>query len=318
VTTGKPTVWSLEQAHYLLTQMRQTTLNGLSIVAPKLDPNAVLGQRYDILKTMLGISGGYDDTTVKSEKESSSSQIKKELISARIMDGTNTGFSTDLILSTEIYKANTWDVQVIRQDRQGLTQVSKVIPNPFLPHINNFEILFYTPKSETQKGSMRILFEGTLLNFVEGNPDIQGGVFKNKEVFEKKYILDVESPSEFLIVSFKFPNGPDIQRIIRPDAPTITKILNSDGPPAGKFPVAIQGMNLRGTNAVFFGTEAVEIITVDDKVIHVLAPAHEEGEVFVKIETQVKLNGNKLTNIQDFEKPDKIKFTYKTPKEKKS
>jgi IPT/TIG domain-containing protein len=60
VNVGKPTIWSLAQAHYLLANMRQAnqTLQ-VPLNQTALDPNAANGARMDILRTFLGAEAQY-------------------------------------------------------------------------------------------------------------------------------------------------------------------------------------------------------------------------------------------------------------------
>lgn len=58
---GQPNVWSLAQAHYLLSHMRHEN-RGLHATVPsgdQLNPNSINGARLDILRTFLGISGEF-------------------------------------------------------------------------------------------------------------------------------------------------------------------------------------------------------------------------------------------------------------------
>ena len=62
ITIGHPNIWSLEQAHYLLSRMRAQNLQ-LSNKAPDsddLDPNAANGIRIQTLKMLLDISAALD------------------------------------------------------------------------------------------------------------------------------------------------------------------------------------------------------------------------------------------------------------------
>jgi hypothetical protein len=58
---GQPNVWSLAQAHYLLSNMRHEN-RGLHATTPtgdQLNPNSINGTRLDILRTFLGISAEF-------------------------------------------------------------------------------------------------------------------------------------------------------------------------------------------------------------------------------------------------------------------
>ena len=62
ITIGQPNIWSLEQAHYLLSRMRAENLQ-LSNRRPTqddLDPNAANGIRIQTLKMLLDISAALD------------------------------------------------------------------------------------------------------------------------------------------------------------------------------------------------------------------------------------------------------------------
>ncbi len=62
VTVGEPSVWSLEQAHYLLERLRNR--NGRLESAPftHLDPNAVNSMRFDAVRRLFGATVEYDQT----------------------------------------------------------------------------------------------------------------------------------------------------------------------------------------------------------------------------------------------------------------
>ena len=56
---GRPNIWSLGQAHYLLANLRNAN-RGLSVTTPMLDPNSVNGARMNVLRTLLGIETQVD------------------------------------------------------------------------------------------------------------------------------------------------------------------------------------------------------------------------------------------------------------------
>lgn len=62
VTVGEPSVWSLEQAHYLLERLRNK--NGRIESAPftRTDPNAVNSTRLDAMRRIFGLSAEFDQT----------------------------------------------------------------------------------------------------------------------------------------------------------------------------------------------------------------------------------------------------------------
>jgi hypothetical protein len=50
---GRPNIWSLGQAHYLLANLRNTNRD-LSITSPTLNPNSINGARLNVLRTLIG------------------------------------------------------------------------------------------------------------------------------------------------------------------------------------------------------------------------------------------------------------------------
>jgi hypothetical protein len=59
VTIGRPNMWSLAQAHYLLANVRNTN-RALAVATPgPLNPNSINGARMEILRTMLGIEAQF-------------------------------------------------------------------------------------------------------------------------------------------------------------------------------------------------------------------------------------------------------------------
>jgi hypothetical protein len=60
VRLGEPSIWSLEQAHYLLESARKRNFALRDVPPDKLDPNAVNGARFDFLRTMLSVQGEFD------------------------------------------------------------------------------------------------------------------------------------------------------------------------------------------------------------------------------------------------------------------
>lgn len=50
---GRPNIWSLGQAHYLLANLRNTN-RGLAVPTPSLDPNSINGARMEVLRTLTG------------------------------------------------------------------------------------------------------------------------------------------------------------------------------------------------------------------------------------------------------------------------
>ena len=60
ITFGQPNIWSLEQAHYLLSRMHRQNLDLQTAPLGTLDPNATNAQRIDILKTLLQAGVKFD------------------------------------------------------------------------------------------------------------------------------------------------------------------------------------------------------------------------------------------------------------------
>ena len=59
ITVGRPTIWSIEQAHYLLTRMRLKN-QGLEGAAPTLNANSINGTMLDLLQSSLTVGGSLD------------------------------------------------------------------------------------------------------------------------------------------------------------------------------------------------------------------------------------------------------------------
>ena len=60
ITFGQPNIWSLEQAHYLLSRMHRQNLDLQTARLGDLDPNATNASRIDILKTLLSAGVSFD------------------------------------------------------------------------------------------------------------------------------------------------------------------------------------------------------------------------------------------------------------------
>ena len=62
ISIGRPSIWTLAQAHYLLAQMHKDD-RGLKLkTLTDLDPNATNRQRIEVLQTLLGVTGEFDQT----------------------------------------------------------------------------------------------------------------------------------------------------------------------------------------------------------------------------------------------------------------
>src|SRR5829696_5774234 len=62
VEVGQPNIWSLGQAHYLLSNMRERSRElGVKVPVPKeLDPSSANGTRINLLRTLLGAEVSVD------------------------------------------------------------------------------------------------------------------------------------------------------------------------------------------------------------------------------------------------------------------
>jgi hypothetical protein len=52
ITVGKPSIWTLAQAHYLLAQMHKTDRSWQVASLGTLDPNSINRQRIEVLQTL--------------------------------------------------------------------------------------------------------------------------------------------------------------------------------------------------------------------------------------------------------------------------
>lgn len=53
INADQPNVWTLEQAHYLLAQMHRRNLDLRAKSLEELDPNAIAGLRFDVMRTLV-------------------------------------------------------------------------------------------------------------------------------------------------------------------------------------------------------------------------------------------------------------------------
>jgi len=63
VSIGKPSIWTLAQAHYLLAQLHNTNSQLQVAELAPLDPNSINRNRIEVLRTMMGITGEYNQLT---------------------------------------------------------------------------------------------------------------------------------------------------------------------------------------------------------------------------------------------------------------
>jgi IPT/TIG domain len=73
----------------------------------------------------------------------------------------------------------------------------------------------------------------------------------------------------------------------KPPKPVVTKISPNSGPTLGGTVVTIKGKNLKTAKAVLFGSvKGTQLKVRSDRRIEVVAPAHAEGVVDVKVQTR--------------------------------
>lgn len=60
ITIGRPSIWTLAQAHYLLAKMHKEDRAWKLVTLGDLDPNAINRQRVEVLQTLLGITADFD------------------------------------------------------------------------------------------------------------------------------------------------------------------------------------------------------------------------------------------------------------------
>lgn len=88
INADQPNVWTLEQAHYLLAQMHRRNLDLRAKKLEALDPNAINGLRFDVLRMLVeaGVSyseaSGFTNKLVKENKELSAKR-RPELVIER-------------------------------------------------------------------------------------------------------------------------------------------------------------------------------------------------------------------------------------------
>jgi hypothetical protein len=61
INADQPNVWTLEQAHYLLAQMHRRNLDLRTKSLEALDPNAIAGLRFDVMRTLVELGVAFDD-----------------------------------------------------------------------------------------------------------------------------------------------------------------------------------------------------------------------------------------------------------------
>lgn len=81
ISLGEPSIWSLEQAHYLLESARRRNFSLRGVAPDKLDPNSINGARFDFLQTMLSVQGQYEQ---KIGVDNANARAKEPAINAKI------------------------------------------------------------------------------------------------------------------------------------------------------------------------------------------------------------------------------------------
>jgi hypothetical protein len=102
ITFGQPNIWSLEQAHYLLSRMHRQNLDLQTAPLGSLDPNATNAQRIDILKTLLqaGVSFdqavGLNNELLRRDKEFNSGRRQQLLNNRSALQTESTQLARDI------------------------------------------------------------------------------------------------------------------------------------------------------------------------------------------------------------------------------
>ena len=102
ITFGQPNIWSLEQAHYLLSRMHRQNLDLQTAALGSLDPNETNAQRIDILKTLLqaGVSFdqavGLNNELLRRDKEFNSDRRQQLLNNRSALQAESTQLARDI------------------------------------------------------------------------------------------------------------------------------------------------------------------------------------------------------------------------------
>jgi len=100
IQIGRPSIWTLAQAHYLLAQMHK---DDRAISIPRLttlNPNAINRQRIEVLQTLLGITGEFDQTA----------RVKNEMLQQRV----DTNVARTQTVQAELDRRNNDLIQIDR------------------------------------------------------------------------------------------------------------------------------------------------------------------------------------------------------------
>jgi len=68
INADQPNVWTLEQAHYLLAQMHRRDLDLKTRALEDLDPNAINGLRFEVLRTLMELGASFNQANAVTNK----------------------------------------------------------------------------------------------------------------------------------------------------------------------------------------------------------------------------------------------------------
>jgi hypothetical protein len=68
INADQPNVWTLEQAHYLLAQMHRRDLDLKTKALEDLDPNAINGLRFEVLRTLMELGASFNQANAVTNK----------------------------------------------------------------------------------------------------------------------------------------------------------------------------------------------------------------------------------------------------------
>lgn len=106
ISFGQPNIWSLEQAHYLLAQMRERSLRIKADPLKDLDPNSAEASRINLVRQLFGLNGEFKQTPTLPNAASSPSPTPTPLPSSPAFPGavTEPNQLSNTILSTLLTK----------------------------------------------------------------------------------------------------------------------------------------------------------------------------------------------------------------------
>jgi hypothetical protein len=102
----------------------------------------------------------------------------------------------------------------------------------------------------------------------------------------------------------------------RPEAPAIDQVVNAQtGKPEGDADSAqlikITGKHLGHLAQVKLDSTEVQIVAADEGIVIVQAPAMPAGKVHVYLRSRLKVRGRPVTNVADFNNPNRAIYTFK-------